>query len=155
MVPSLTSLVRTLFNKMVVQYENTITFKMLSTPFSFLPLFLSPFGLRQHSLLFTPLLVFLHRPHTTDHLLSFFMVKPLTNHLFGFLVVLFLFFFLLMNEQISNLVLIFVASLAMVYPKRIFTAMTPSLIAIVSPIMLSFGNITLSRVFSSFLCPLP
>ena len=41
--------------------ENIVTFLMLSAPFSFLPLFLSAFRVRQHSLLFTPLIVFLHR----------------------------------------------------------------------------------------------
>ena len=135
--------------------KNTVTFLMLSAPFSFLPLFLSAFRVRQHSLLFTPLIVFYHWPHTINHPLSSFMVKRLTTHLFGFLVMLVLSLFLLMNEQSSSLMLISVASLAMVYPKRVFAAMTPSLIAFVSPIMLSFGNIVLLRVFSSFLCPLP
>ena len=36
------------------------------------------------------------------------------------------------------------ASLAMVYPKRDFATMIPSLIAFVSPVMLSSGNIVLS-----------
>ena len=128
---------------------------MLSAPFSFLPLFLSTFGVRQHSLLFTPLIVFLHQPHTTNYPLSNFMVKPLTTHLFGFLIVLVLSFFLLMNEQSSSHVLVSVASLAVVYPKRVLAAMTSSLIAFVSLVMLSFGNIVLSRVFSSFLCHFP
>ena len=128
---------------MVVQNENTITFLMLSTPFSFLPLFLNTFGVRQHSLLFTPLIAFLHWPHTTNHLLSSFMVKPLTTYLFGFFVVLVLSLFLLMNEQSSSLVLVSVVSLVMVCLKRGFAA------------MLSFGNIVLSRVFSSFLHLLP
>ena len=140
---------------MVVKNENTITFLMLSAPFSFLPLCLSAFGVRQHSLLFTPLIVFLHRPHITNHPLSSFMVKPLTTHLFRFLVMLVLSLFLLMNEQSSSLMLVSVAFLAMVYPKRVFAAMTSSLIAFVSPVMLSSGNIVLSRVFCSFLCHFP
>ena len=72
------------------------------------------------------------------------MVKPLTTHLLGFLVVLALALFLLMNEQSSSLVLIFVVSLVMVYLKRGFTAIILFLIAFVSPVMLSFGNIVLS-----------
>ena len=82
------------------------------------------------------------------------MVKPVTTPLFGFLVVLALSFFLLMDEQNSSLVLISVVSLVMVYLKRGFAAMIPFLITFVSPIMLSFGNIVLSRVFNSFLHPL-
>ena len=117
---------------------------MLPTIFSFLPLFLSAFGVRPHSLLYTPLIVFLHQLHTTNHHSSFFMVKPLTTLLFGFLVVLALSLFLLMNKQSSNLVLVSVVSLVMV-----------CLIAFVSPVMLSFRNIVLSRVFSSFLHLLP
>ena len=144
MVPSLTSLVLTSVNKMVLHNENIDTFLMLSVPFSFLPLFLSVFGVRQHSLIFTQLITFLHRLHTTNHPLSSFMVNPLTTHLFGFLVVLVLSLFLFMNKQSSNLILVSVASLAMVFPKRVFIAMTPSLIAFVSPIMLNSGNIVLS-----------
>ena len=83
------------------------------------------------------------------------MVKPLTTPLFGFLVVLALSLFLLINEQSSSLVLVSVVSLVMVYLKRRFAAMIPFLIAFVSPAMLSFGNIVLSRIFSSFLRPLP
>ena len=122
---------------------------MLSAPFSFLPLFLSAFGVRQHSLLFTPLIMFLYQPHTTNQPWSSFMVKPLTIHLFGFLVVLVLSLFLFMNEQSSSLVLVSVASLAMVYPKGVLAAITPSLIAFLSPVMLSSRNIVLSRVFNS------
>ena len=99
MVPSLTSLVLTSVNKMVLHNENIDTFLMLSVPFSFLPLFLSVFGVRQHSLLFTPLIIFIHRPHTTNHPSSSSMVKPLTTPLFGFLVVLVLSLFLIMNGQ--------------------------------------------------------
>ena len=139
---------------MVVQNENMVTFLILSTPFSFLPLFLSAFGVRPHSLLCTPLIVFLHQLYTTNHHLSFFMVKLLTTPLFGFLVMLVLSLFLLMNEQSSSLMLVFVVSLVMVYLIRGFVAMIPFLIAFVSPIMLSFGIIVLSRVFSSFLRPL-
>ena len=51
MGPLLNDLVLTPLNKMVVQNENIITFLMLSTPFSFLPLFLNAFGVRSHSLL--------------------------------------------------------------------------------------------------------
>ena len=91
---------------MFMQNINTVTFLMLSAPFSFLPFFLSAFGVRQHSLLFTLLIMFLHRPHTTNYPLSSFMVKPLTTHLFKFLVILVLSLFLLMNEQSSNLVLV-------------------------------------------------
>ena len=40
MVPSLTGLVPTPFNKMVMQNENIVTFLMLCAPFSSLPLFL-------------------------------------------------------------------------------------------------------------------
>ena len=129
---------------MVVHKENTVIFLMLSAPFSFMPLFMSTFGVRQHSLLFTPLIVFHHRLHTTNHPLSSFMVKPLTTHIFGFLVVLVLSFFLLMNEQSSSLVLISIASLDIVYPKRVFTTMTLTLIFFVSLVMLNFGNIILS-----------
>ena len=132
-----------------------VTFLILSTPFSFLPLFLSAFGVRPHSLLCTPLIVFLHQLYTTNHHLSFFMVKLLITPPFGFLVVLALSLFLLMNEQSSSLVLVSVVSLVMVCLKRGFAAMISFLIAFVSPVMLSFGNIVLSRVFSSFLHLLP
>ena len=136
---------------MVVQNENIVTFFMMSVPFLFLPLFFSAFGVRLHSLLCTPLIVFLHQLHTTNHHLSFFMVKLLITPPFGFLVVLALSLFLLMNEQSSSLVLVSVVSLVMVCLKRGFTTMIPFLIAFVSPVMLSFGNIILSRVFNSFL----
>ena len=155
MVPFLTGLVFTSLNKMVVQNENIVTFLMLSAPFSFLPLFLSAFEVRSHSLLYTLLIVFLHQLHTTNYHLSFFMIKLLTTPPFGFLVVLALSLFLLMNEQSSSLILVFVVSLVMVCLKRGFAAMIPFLIAFVSPVMLSFGNIVLSRVFSSFLLLLP
>ena len=72
------------------------------------------------------------------------MVKPLTTHLFGLLVVFALSLFLLMNAQSSSLVLFFVVSLVMVYLKRGFTAMIPFLVAFVSLVMLSFMNIVLS-----------
>ena len=155
MVLFFSGLVLTPLNKMVAQNENIVTFLMLSAPFSFLPLFLSAFGVRPHSLLCTPLTVFLHQLHTTNHHLSFFIVKLLTTPLFGFLVVLALSLFLLMNEQSSSLILVFVVSLVMVCLKRGFTAMILFLITFVSPVMLSFGNIVLSRVFSSFLHLLP
>ena len=155
MVLFLNGLVLTPLNKMVVQNENIVTFLMLSEPFSFLPLFLSAFGVRPHSLLCTPLIVFLHQLHTTNHHSSFSMVILLTTPLFGFLVVLALSLFLLINEQSSSLVLVSVVSLVMVYLKRGFVAMIPFLIAFVSPVMLSFGNIVLSRVFSIFPRPLP
>ena len=154
MVLFLNSLDLTPLNKMVVQNENIVTFLMLSAPFSFLPLFLSAFGVRPHSLLCIPLIVFLHQLHTTNHHLSFSMVKLLTT-LFRFLVVLALSLFLLMNKQNSNLVLISVVSLVMVCLKKGFAAMIPFLIAFVSPVMLSFWNIVFSRVFSSFLHLLP
>ena len=83
------------------------------------------------------------------------MVKLLTTRLFGFLVMLTLSLFLLMNKQGSILVLVSVVSLVMVYLKRGFAAMIPFLITFVSPAMLSFGNIVLSQIFSSFLRPLP
>ena len=83
------------------------------------------------------------------------MVKLLTTPFFGFLVMLALALFLLMNKPSSSLVLVSVVSLVMVYLKRGFAAMIPFLIAFVSPVMLSFGNIVLSRIFSSFLRPLP
>ena len=72
------------------------------------------------------------------------MVKPLTIYLFEFLVVLVLSLFLLMNEKSSSLVLVSIAFVAMVYHKRVFVAITPSLIAFVSLVMLSSGNILLS-----------
>ena len=128
---------------------------MLFAPFSFLPLFLSAFEVMPHSLLCTPLIVFLHQLHTTNHHLSFSMVKLLTTHLFGFLVMLVLSLFLFMNEQSSSLELVSIVSLVMVYLKKGFATMIPFLIAFVSPVMLSFGNIILSRVFSNFHCPLP
>jgi len=84
MILSLTSLVLTPLNKMVVQNENIVTFLMLSAPFSFLPLFLSTFGVRQHSLLFTPLIVSLHLPHITNHPSSSSMVKPNYSSFQGF-----------------------------------------------------------------------
>ena len=155
MVLFLSGLVLTLLNKMVVQNENIVTFLMLSAPFLFQSLFLNAFGVRQHSLLCTPLIVFLHQLHTTNHHLSFSMVKLLTTPLFGFLIVLALSLFLLMNEQSSNLVLVSVVSLVMVCLEKGFAAMIPFLIAFVSPVILSFGNIVLSRVFSSFLHLLP
>ena len=144
MVLFLSGLVNTPLNKMVVQNENIVTFLMLSAPFLFLPLFLSTFGVRPHSLLCTPLIKFLHQLHTTNHHLSFSMVKLLTTHLFGFLVVLVLSLFFLMNEQSSNLVLVSVVSLVMVCLKRGFAAMISFLITFVSPVILSFGNIVLS-----------
>ena len=116
---------------------------------------LERFGVRPHSLLCTLLTVFLHQLHTINHHLSFFMVKLLTTPLFGFLVVLALSLFLLMNEQSSSLVLVSIVSLVMVCLKRGFAAMIPFLIAFVFPVMLSFGNIVHSRVFSSFLHLLP
>ena len=128
---------------------------MLSVPFSFLPLFLSTFGVRSNSLLCIPLIVFLHQLYTKNHHSSFFMVKPLTTPLFGFLVVLALSLFLLMNEQNSSLVLVSIISLVMVYLKRGFAAMILFRIAFVSPVILNFGNIVLSRVFSNFLHPFP
>ena len=155
MVLFLSGLVLTPLNKTIVQNENIVTFLMLSAPFSFLPLFLSAFGVRLHSLLCTPLIVFLHQLHITNHHLSFSMVKLLTTPLIGFLVVLALPLFLLLNEQNSSLVLVSVVSLVMVCLKRGFVAMIPFLIAFVSPVMLSFGNNVISRVFSNFLCPLP
>ena len=130
MVPFLSTLVFTPFNKMVVQNENIVTFLMLSAPFSFLPLFLSAFRVRLHSLLCTPLIVFLHQLHTTNHPSSFSMVKLLTTPLFGFLVVLALSLFLLMNEQSSSLVLVSIVSLVMVYLKRGFAVMISFLIAL-------------------------
>ena len=123
MVLFLNGFVLTPLNKIVVQNENIVTFLMLSTPFSFLPLFLSAFGVRPHSLLCTLLIVFIPQLHTTNHHLSFSMVKLLTTLLFGFLVVLTLSLFLLMNEQSSNLILVSVVSLVMVYLKRGFAAM--------------------------------
>ena len=135
MVPFFSSLVLTPLNKMVVQNENIVTFLMLSVPFSFLPLFLSAFGVRPHSLLCTPLIVFLHQLYAINHQLSFSIVKLLTTPLFRFLVVLALSLFLLMNEQSSNLVLVFVVSLVMVYLKRGFVTMIPFLIAFVSPVI--------------------
>ena len=155
MVPFLSGFFLTPLNKMVVQNENIVTFLMLSTPFSFLPLFLNAFGVRLHSLLCTPLIIFLHQLHTTNHHLSFSMVKLLITHFFGFLVVLVLSHFLLMNEQSSSLVLVSIVSLVLVYLKRGFAAMIPFLIVFVSPVMLSFRTIVLSRVFNSFLCSLP
>ena len=155
MVLFLSGLVLTHLNKMVMQNENIVTFLMLSAPFSFLPLFLSAFEVRPHSLLCTPLIVFLHQLHITNHHLSFFMVKLLTTPLFGFLVMLALSLFLLVNEQSSSLVLVSVVSLVMVCLKRGFATMIPFLIAFMSPVMLSFGNIVISRVFSSFLHLLP
>ena len=155
MVPFLSGLILTPLNKMVMRNENIVTFLMLSAPFSFLPLFLNSFRVRPHSSLCTPLIVFFHQLHTTNRHLSFFMVKLLTTPLFKFLVVLALFLFLLINEQSSSLVLVSVVSLVMVCLKRGFAAMIPFLIIFVSPIMLSFGNIVLSRVFNNFLRPLP
>ena len=128
---------------------------MLSAPFSLLPLFLNAFGVRPHSLLYTPLIVFLHQLHTTNHHSSFSMVKLLTTSFFGFLVVFALSLFLLMNEQSSTLVLVYVVSLVMMYLKRGFAAMIQFLIAFLSLVMLSFGNIIFSLVFSSYLNPLP
>ena len=155
MVLFLSGLVLTPLNKMVMLNENIVSFLMLSAPFSFLPLFLSAFGVRLHSLLCTPLTVFFHQLHTTNHHLSFFMVKLLTTPLFGFLVVLTLSLFLRMNEQSSSLVLVFVVSLVMVCLKKGFASMIAFLIAFMSPVMLSFGNILLSRVFNNFLHLLP
>ena len=111
--------------------------------------------MRSHSLLCTPLIVFLPQLHTKNNHSSFSMVKHLTTSLFRFLVVLVLSLFLLMNKQSSSLMLISVVSLVMVYLKRSFTIMIPFLITFMSPVMLSFRNIVLSRVFSRFLHPLP
>ena len=87
---------------MVVQNKKIVTYLMLSASFSFMPLFMSAFGVRQHSLLFTPLIVFHHRLHITNHPLSSFVVKPLTTHIFGFLVMLVLSLFLLMNKTLVS-----------------------------------------------------
>ena len=125
MVPSLTGLIPPPLNKMVMHNDFIVTFLILFVPFSFLSLFLSAFGVRLHSLLFTPLIVFLHQPYTTNHPSISSMVNLLNTPLFGFLVVLILSLFFLMNEQSSNLVLISIASLAMVYPKRDFATMIP------------------------------
>ena len=111
--------------------------------------------MRLHSLLYTPLIIFLHQLHTTNHLLSFSMFKLLTTPLFEFLVVLALSLFFLMNQQSSSLVLVSVVTLVMVYLKRGFAAMIPFLITFVSLVVLSFGNIVLLRVFNSFLRLLP
>ena len=118
--PIFTDLFLTPLNKTVVQNENIVSFLMLSALFSFLSLFLSSFGVRPHSPLCTLLIVFLHQLHTTNHHLSFSIVKLLTTPLFGFLVVLALSLFLLMNEQSSNLVLVSVVSFVMVCLKRGF-----------------------------------
>ena len=123
MISSLTSLVSIPLNKMVMHNENIVKFLMLSAPFSFLLVFLSAFRVTLYSLLFTTLIVFIHQPHTTNHLSSSSMVKPMTTPLFRFLVVLILSLFLLINERSSSLVLVFAASFAMVYPKRDFTSM--------------------------------
>ena len=111
--------------------------------------------MRLHSLLYTPLIIFLHQLHTTNHHLSFSMFKLLTTPLFEFLVVLALSLFFLMNQQSSSLVLVSVVTLVMVYLKRGFAAMIPFLITFVSLVVLSFGNIVLLRVFNSFLRLLP
>ena len=155
MVLFLSGLVLTPLNKLIVQNENIVAFLMLSLSFSFLPLFPSTFGVRSHSLRYTPLIVFPHQLHTTNHHLRFSMVKLLTIPLFGFLVVLILSRFFLMNEQSLSLVLISVVSLVMVYLKRGFVAMISFLIAFMSSVMLSFGNIILSLVSNSFLYLLP
>ena len=105
MVPFLSSFVLTPLNKMVMQNENIVTFFMLSAPFSFLPFFLSAFGVRLHSLLCTPLIIFLHQLHTTNHHSRFSMVKLLTTPLFGFLVVLALSLFLLWTNKAPALCL--------------------------------------------------
>ena len=123
MVLFLSVLVPTPLNKMVMQNENIVTSLMLSAPFSFLPLFLSAFGVRPHSLLYINRIP--SQLHTTNHHSSFSMVILLTTPLFGFLVVFVLSFFLLMNEQSFNLMLVSVVSLAMVYPKRDFVVMIP------------------------------
>ena len=106
--------------------------------------------MRPHSLLYTPLIIFLHQLHTTNHHSSFSMFKLLTTPLFEFLVVLALSLFFLMNQQSSSLVLVSVVTLVMVYLKRGFAAMIPFLITFVSLVVLSFGNIVLLRVFNSF-----
>ena len=111
--------------------------------------------MRPHSLLYTPLIIFLHQLHTTNHHSSFSMFKLLTTPLFEFLVVLALSLFFLMNQQSSSLVLVSVVTLVMVYLKRGFAAMIPFLITFVSLVVLSFGNIVLLRVFNSFLRLLP
>ena len=125
MIPFLSSLVFTPLNKMVVQNKNIVTFLILSASFSFLPLFLSVFGVRPHSLLCTPLIMFLHQLYIINHHSSFFMVKLLTTPPFGFLVVLALSLFLLMNEQSSSLILVFVVSLVMVCLKKGFRCYDP------------------------------
>ena len=134
MVPFFSSLVLTPLNKMVMQNKNIVTLLMLSPSFSFLPLFLRAFGVKSHSLLCTPLIVFLHQLHISNHHLSFFMVKLLTTPPFGFLVVLALSLFLLMNEQSSSLILVFVVSLVMVYPKKGFHCYDPISHHLVSPL---------------------
>ena len=111
--------------------------------------------MRPHSLLYTPLIIFLHQLHTTNHHSSFSMFKLLTTPLFEFLVVLALSLFFLMNQQSSSLVLVSVVTLVMVYLKRGFATMILFLITFVSLVVLSFGNIVLLRVFNSFLRLLP
>ena len=111
--------------------------------------------MRPHSLLYTPLIIFLHQLHTTNHHSSFSMFKLLTTPLFEFLVVLALSLFFLMNQQSSSLVLVSVVTLVMVYLKRGFATMILFLITFVSLVVLNFGNIVLLRVFNSFLRLLP
>ena len=155
MVLFLSGLVLIPLNKMVVQNENIVTFLMLSAPFSFLPLFLSAFGVRLHSLLCTPLIVFLHQLHTTNHHLSFFMVKLLITPPFGFFGC--ACFVSLPPHERTKLQprTRLCCFLGYGVSQRGFATMIPFLIAFVSPVMLSFGNIVLSQVFSSFLHLLP
>ena len=82
------------------------------------------------------------------------MVKLLTTPPFGFLVVLALSLFLLMKEQIPT------SYSSLLFPwlwcvSKGFRCYDPFLIAFVSPVILSFENIVLSRVLSSFLHLLP
>ena len=119
---------------MVMQNENTVTFLTLSAaiPERF-------WGEAAFTAIYTINLV----PSPTTHNKSPFELlygqTPDYSSLRA-LVVLVLSLFLLMNKQSSSLVLVFVASLDIMYPKRVFAAITPSLIAFMSPIILSSRN---------------
>ncbi|KAL5844630.1 hypothetical protein ACOSQ3_010685 [Xanthoceras sorbifolium] len=151
MGPLSSDLVFTPLNKMVVQNANIVIFLILSAPFSFLPLFLSAFGVRLHTAVYTINRIPSPTTYNKSPFKLFYGQSPDYSSLR--LVVLALSLFLLMNAQSSSLVLVSVVSLVMVYLKRGFAVMIPFLIVFVSLVMLSFGNIVISRVSSSFLHP--
>ena len=140
---------------MVVQNENIVTFLMLFAPFSFPPFFLSAFEVRLHTLLCTPLIVFLHQLHTTKS--PFELLYGQTPYYSSLRVFGCACFVSLPPHERTKLQPCACLSCFLGYgvSQKGFCCYDLISHCLVSPVMLSFGNIILSRVFSSFLRPLP